>query len=210
MMNEFKNYHPLVNFSYFAAVIGFSMFLLHPACLLASFSGSLSYALALKGRKALRNNLLYMLPMVIMAALINPAFNHEGVTILAYFPNGNPLTSESIAYGIAAAVMLVSVLNWFSCYNEIMTTDKFIYLFGRIMPSLSLVLAMTFRFGAEIFGAVKRSSHRSAYTGAGYSKRQCFNENEKRADDLIGDDKLGLGKRRRYCRQHESPRLRSA
>ena len=180
MMNEFKNYHPLVNFSYFAAVIGFSMFLLHPACLLASFSGSLSYALALKGRKALRNNLLYMLPMVIMAALINPAFNHEGVTILAYFPNGNPLTSESIAYGIAAAVMLVSVLN----------------------DDISLC--------AEIFGAVKRSSHRSAYTGAGYSKRQCFNENEKRADDLIGDDKLGLGKRRRYCRQHESPRLRSA
>ncbi len=155
MMNEFKNYHPLVNFSYFAAVIGFSMFLLHPACLLASFSGSLSYALALKGRKALRNNLLYMLPMVIMAALINPAFNHEGVTILAYFPNGNPLTSESIAYGIAAAVMLVSVLNWFSCYNEIMTTDKFIYLFGRIMPSLSLVLAMTFRFVPKFSAQLK-------------------------------------------------------
>lgn len=155
MMNEFKNYHPLVNFLYFAAVIGFSMFLLHPVCLLASFGGSLSYALALKGRKALRINLLYMLPMVIIAALINPAFNHEGVTILGYFPNGNPLTSESLAYGIAAAVMLASVMNWFSCYNEIMTTDKFVYLFGRIMSSLSLVLAMTFRFVPKFSAQLK-------------------------------------------------------
>ena len=42
--------------------------------------------------------------------------------------------------------MLVSVICWFSCYNEIMTSDKFIYLFGRIIPSLSLILSMTLRF----------------------------------------------------------------
>ena len=35
----------------------------------------------------------------------NPAFDHEGATLLAYLPSGNPLTLESIAYGVAAAVM---------------------------------------------------------------------------------------------------------
>ena len=35
---------------------------------------------------------------------------------------------------------------WFSSYNEIMTSDKFVYLFGRVIPALSLVSSMTLRF----------------------------------------------------------------
>ena len=31
-------------------------------------------------------------------------------------------------------------------YNQVMTTDKFVYLFGRIIPALSLVLSMALRF----------------------------------------------------------------
>lgn len=42
--------------------------------------------------------------------------------------------------------MIASVLCWFSCYHVVMTSDKFIYLFGRIIPSLSLILSMTLRF----------------------------------------------------------------
>ena len=53
---------------------------------------------------------------------------------------------ESIIYGIAAAFMLASVIIWFSCYNAVMTSDKFVYLFGRVIPALSLVLSMTLRF----------------------------------------------------------------
>ena len=84
--------------------------------------------------------------MMLLAAILNPAFNHEGVTILAYTPNDNPVTLESLIYGVASAAMLVSVVQWFSCYNEVMTSDKFVYLFGRIIPALSLVLSMTLRF----------------------------------------------------------------
>ena len=87
-----------------------------------------------------------LLPMALMAALINPAFNHEGATLLAYLPSGNPLTLESIAYGFAAAAMLAAVVLWFSCYTAVMTSDKFVYLFGRVIPALSLVLSMTLRF----------------------------------------------------------------
>lgn len=87
-----------------------------------------------------------MLPMLCITALINPAFNHEGVTILIYLENGNPLTLESIVYGIAAATMLIAVMCWFSCYHVVMTSDKFVYLFGRIIPSLSLILSMVLRF----------------------------------------------------------------
>ena len=146
MKNEFKTYHPIVNFTYFLLVIGFSCVFMHPACLVISLLSAFFYSVMLKGQKAVKTNLIYMIPMLIFAALINPAFNHEGITIIKYLPGGNPLTLESVIYGLAAAAMLVSVICWFSCYNEIMTSDKFIYLFGRIIPSLSLILSMTLRF----------------------------------------------------------------
>jgi energy-coupling factor transport system permease protein len=42
--------------------------------------------------------------------------------------------------------MLAAVISWFSCYNAVMTSDKFVYLFGRVIPALSLILSMTLRF----------------------------------------------------------------
>ena len=145
-MNEFRNYHPLINFIYFTSVIGFSMFLLHPACLCIALLSSILYSIMLTGRKAVRMQLFFLLPTVLCTGLLNPAFNHAGVTVLTYLPSGNPLTLESILYGIAAGLMLITVVLWFFCYQQIMTSDKFIYLFGKVMPSLSLILSMTLRF----------------------------------------------------------------
>lgn len=144
--DTFSGYHPIINFLYFVLVLVFTMFFMHPVSLVISLICALTYAIYLSGKKAVRFSLLYMLPMMLMAAVINPAFNHEGMTIMTYLPSGNPLTLESILYGMAAAVMLASVITWFSCYTAVMTSDKFVYLFGRIIPALSLVLSMTLRF----------------------------------------------------------------
>ena len=133
---------------------------MNPACLAISFGCGIWYNLILTGRKGLRFTLVYMLPVILITAAVNPAFTHQGFTILTYLPNGNPITLESILYGIASAFMLVSVLEWFSCYTEVMTSDKFVYLFGRIIPALSLVLSMTLRFVpkfSEQYGKVKNS-----------------------------------------------------
>jgi energy-coupling factor transport system permease protein len=96
--------------------------------------------------------------MLLIMALVNPAFNHEGATILTYLRSGNPLTLESIVYGGAAAVMIVSVIAWFSCYNVVMTSDKFIYLFARIIPALSLILSMALRMAPRFKAQLKISS----------------------------------------------------
>lgn len=146
MRDAFSTYHPIINFLFFTLVILFSMFFIHPFCLVISLTGAFSYSVYLNGSKAAKFNLKYMLPMMIITALINPAFNHEGATIITYLYNGNPLTLESITYGVAAAVMLITVICWFSCYNAVMTSDKFIYLFGKIIPSLSLIFSMVLRF----------------------------------------------------------------
>lgn len=143
--SEFSAFHPLTNFMYFLAVIVFSMVFMNPVCLIISFISAFLYLIALKGKQA-KKILSFILPLLILAAVINPLFNHQGAYIITYFPNGNPLTAESLIFGAAAAVMLACVILHFSCYNEVMTSDKFICLFGKIIPSLSLVLSMTLGF----------------------------------------------------------------
>lgn len=146
MNDAFSRYHPLVNFLFFTLVLVYSMVLMHPVCLAVSLAGAIWYAVVLNGPKAVRFSLKVTLPVLLLAAVVNPAFNHAGVTLLCYLPSGNPLTLESILYGLAAGAMLCAVLMWFVCYNAVMTSDKFVYLFGRVIPALSLVLSMTLRF----------------------------------------------------------------
>lgn len=155
-MNGFKSYHPSVNFIFFASVIAFSMILMHPVCLCISFASGFAYSVMLNGKNAVKFNLTVLVPMMLAAALINVMFNHEGATILAYLPDENPLTLESVFYGLAGAAVLVAVICWFSCFNAVMTSDKIIYLFGRIAPSLSLILSMTLRFVPRFKSQMKK------------------------------------------------------
>lgn len=144
--DAFSAYHPLVNFLYFTFVFVFSMFFMHPVCLFISLFCAIGYHVWLNGKKSVRFLTGYAMPMLLVTAVINAAFNHQGAIVLCYLPTGNPLTLESILYGLAAGVMLVSVLLWFNCYSEVMTSDKFVYLFGKLIPSLSLVISMILRF----------------------------------------------------------------
>lgn len=145
-MNEFKTFHPIVGFVYFTFVISFSMILIHPVAIAVSFSCGFTYSVLTDTERNIKKHFMYMMPVMIIAAVVNPLFNHEGETIIAYFKNENPLTLESIAYGVAAAFMLMSVICHFSCFNRVITADKIMYLFGRIIPSLSLVISMSLRF----------------------------------------------------------------
>ncbi len=178
-MKEFKTYHPIVNMVYFVFVIGFSCFFTHPICLAISFICAFVYSAMLNGGRKTKMSLIYTLPILAVTALTNPAFNHEGATILAYLPSGNPFTLESVMYGIGAAVLLISVIYWFSCYNAIMTSDKFVYLFGKIIPSLSLVLSMTLRFVPRFSAQLKVVSNaqkcigRSTADGGIIKKAKC-------------------------------------
>lgn len=146
MKDTFFSYHPLVNFLYFALVLTFAMALPHPLAQFVSLTSACIYAVQAEGRRAVLFCLKWCLPIMLTAAVFNPAFSHEGVTTLCYLPSGNPLTLESILYGLSAGVMIAAVMLWFVNFNRVITSDKFIYLFGRVIPALSLVLSMTLRF----------------------------------------------------------------
>jgi ABC-type cobalt transport system, permease component CbiQ and related transporters len=121
------------------------MFFLHPVLTVTSLFGSLACYAALNPGKLPRYLLKFVLPMLILMSAANPLLNHAGKTILLYV-NDNPFTLEACAYGAAAAVMFASVLTWFFCSSAVLTADKIIYLFGRTVPSLSLVFSMVMRF----------------------------------------------------------------
>lgn len=146
MSDSFQRYHPIVNIVYFAQVLGFGMVCIHPIAQVISLIAAAIYMCSIEGIKRVRFLLGFCFPLLLITAFMNPAFNHEGITILCYFATGNPLTLESIAYGCSAGCMLVTIMIWFVNFNRIMTSDKFIYLFGRILPALSLVLSMSLRF----------------------------------------------------------------
>lgn len=144
--DAFAGFHPAVNLCFFAAVIGLSMFLMHPVFLLLSLVCSSCYLWYLLGTKHFLRQLGFLLPVMLFTAVLNPLFNHEGVTVLFYLPNGNSVTWEAVCFGLASAVLMGASILWFTCCNAVFTTDKIIYLFGRAIPSLSLLISMTLRF----------------------------------------------------------------
>lgn len=146
--DAFSGCHPFLNFFYFAVVLLFTMFNQHPVFLLISYIAAVMYAFLLNGwKKTLKQNLLVTLPGLLIVALLNPLFNHYGVTMLYYVEaSGNWITLEALVYGLVLGAVMFIVIQWFSCYNCVMTTDKFVYLFGRLIPALSLVLSMALRF----------------------------------------------------------------
>ena len=144
--DAFSGFHPVVNFLFFVAALGLTMFIQQPVYLLISMISGCAYLLYLQRKKGFLRQVGYLVPILVMMAIMNPMFNHEGVTVLWYLPNDNPITLEAICFGLASAVMMGASIVWFNCCNTVFTSDKIIYLFGRVIPALSLMISMTLRF----------------------------------------------------------------
>ena len=144
--DAFSDFHPAVNLCYFAAAIGLSMFLMHPVFLTLSLVSACAYLCYLQGGRGFVRQVGYLLPVLLFTALLNPLFNDRGETILFALQNGHAVTLESVCFGLASAALMGASILWFNCCNAVFTTDKIIFLFGRLIPSLSLLISMTLRF----------------------------------------------------------------
>ena len=146
MSSGFKGYHPLVNVLFFISIIAFGMLLRHPVYLVISFISSTAYYLKLSGKDGRKTVFRVLLPMLLFVVIINSFFNHYGVTTLFILPSGNNFTFEALVMGIVSGITVVSVIQWFFCCNEVVTEDKFMHIFGRILPKGALVVSMILRF----------------------------------------------------------------
>ena len=169
----FEKCHPAVNFIYFSAVIAGTILFNHPIFLLISYVCGFLYSIERGGWKALAFNAV-LIPLVAAFALYYSNYNHFGVTVLRQNMIGNNMTVESLVYGFVLGVSAAGVLMWFSCIYSVFTTDKVVYLFGKVSPRLSLFLAILLRMVPRIKKEAKKINTAQRGIGRGANQGNIF------------------------------------
>ncbi len=157
-MTAFARRHPSVNFIFFVFVLLLTMMTEHPAIVLISLFCAVSLTLLCVGGKRLLRQLRLIVPLMLFAAILNPLTSKLGETVLFQFPWGSVCTLEAVLFGAFSAIRLAAVLFWFVCWNSVVTSDKFLYLFGGVFPSLSLTLCMGLRFVPRLLSRMREVS----------------------------------------------------
>ena len=159
-MREFKSFNPYIILLHFVFVVGACMLFVHPVILFGALLSGGIYALILC-KNALKK-ILMLLPTALVIAVLNPLFNHRGITTLFYLPSGNPVTLEAIVYGLMSGIMLEAVVLWFMCFGELFKSDKILYVFGKVAPFLSIISYAAF-FTLIYISSRSLMEHRSVY-----------------------------------------------
>lgn len=156
MSDEFGRFHPATIIIFFIAVIAFSTFWMQAGMIAVSFVCATVYYFMLKRAEGLKFFVVVLISMFI-ASIINPLFSHRGKTILFYLPTGNPITLESIIFGLCAGVILGEALLWFSIFNNIMEDDKWTATIGKVAPTIAMIITMVLRFVPKYTKFAKRT-----------------------------------------------------
>ena len=162
----FEQCHPAVNFIYFVTVIVGMIVFQHPVFLLISFGSAFLYSVKRNGIKAMIFNLI-LLPLVVLFACYYSSYTHFGVTVLEQNRIGNNMTLESFVYGLVLGCIIVGVMIWFSCVYSVFSSDKVVYLFGKISPRLSLFLSILLRMVPRIKREAKKINTAQCGVGRG-------------------------------------------
>ena len=163
---RFDSYHPAINAIYFVAVILCSIVFHHPIYLALSFCCAACYLTKLRGVNGLAFALT-LLPFAALFALWYGFYHHFGVTVLRQNFIGNSITLESLLCGLTIGVTAAAVLVWLGCMHAIFTTDKVVYLFGRISSRLSLFLSIILRMVPRIKTQARRINNAQRALGRG-------------------------------------------
>ena len=161
---KFDSYHPAINLIYFVSAIGFTLWFNHPVFVMISYGAAFAYSVKLNGRRALIFNLC-LVPLVFAWTAWYSYYTHFGVTVLRQNFVGNDITLESAVYGLVVGVMAAAVIMWMSCVFAVVSSDKVVYLFGRISPRLSLFISIGLRGVPRIKEAARKIS--TAQNGVG-------------------------------------------
>lgn len=168
---RFDSYHPMINLIYFASAITCTLLFDQPVFLAISFLAAFVYSIKLNGVRALIFNLC-LIPLIVAYAAWYSYYNHFGVTNLRMNFIGNQITLEAVVTGFVRGIKIASVIQYFSCIFAVVSSDKVVYLLGRISPRLSLYLSILLRFVPRI----KQRGRRIELSRRGIGKG-CFQGN---------------------------------
>ena len=159
--DAFSGYSPQVNFIFYIGTVFFTVLIVHPAFLICSLVLAAVYYLQVRGRQGLRT-IVGMIPVFVVVSAINPLLNTGGDRALFYLGQRS-YTLEALYYGMALGCMFTAVILWFASYNRTMTSDKFMFVFGRKSPG---------GFGFDVLGTGRGSDHGGQYAEQGLWKRK--------------------------------------
>ncbi|WP_248928590.1 energy-coupling factor transporter transmembrane component T [Paenibacillus hamazuiensis] len=145
MNSGFRSFHPFPCFFFYAGCFTLGMIVNHPVYVVTLLLLSALLILLERELAALASTLKFYLPIGMLYVLLNPLFAHRGRHILFYFWD-QPVTLESIVYGLLSMISLLVILVLFISFNAVMTPSRFLYLFGSVFPKIGLLVVMSMRF----------------------------------------------------------------
>lgn len=138
-------FHPLTILAYLGVLFTIAFLFPHPA--FTATHTLLAFLLAgyFASFGAVFQKLKTYAPFTLAVALLNPFFNHRGFHILFYLFD-KPITLEAFCYGLYMTSFLMSLLLVFITVNQVLTSQKLLYLFSGVAPQTSFIVSMTLRF----------------------------------------------------------------
>lgn len=144
-MNRMKKLHPVTLLLFYCSVLCVGMFSMNPIYCSLSLTGAVTALLTdTPLKRNTKSPAMYFL-LCIGLAVTNPLFSHNGITVLFYIGN-TPYTLEALLYGINIGIMLIGTLLWFKIITNTFSDDKFLFIFGKAFPTLTLTLTVALRF----------------------------------------------------------------
>ena len=143
-MKSLSRFHPASVCAYFLCVQLPVVFGINPVTAAIGLGTGLLLWLLTDEKRSVRGVAFY-LALPVLSGLINPVFNHNGVTVL-FFINGNPVTGEAGLYGAVMGLVISAALVWARCFTAMMDSDRLLCVTAALHPRLSLVLSMALRY----------------------------------------------------------------
>lgn len=169
----FEACHPAVNFIFFAAVLYGSATFRHPVFLAIAYLCAFAYSVKRRGKRAVIFDLC-LLPLILAFALYYSSYHHFGVTVLKKNFIGNNITLESFVYGLVIGLRFATLCMWLEAMFRVVSSDKVVYLFGKVSPLLSLFLTILLRLIPRIGQEARRINLAQKGIGRGSNQGNIF------------------------------------
>ena len=169
----FEACHPAVNFIFFTAAIYGAVSFKHPVFLAIAYVCAFAYSVKRCGRRAVVSNLC-LLPLILAFALYYSAYHHFGVTVWKKNFIGNNMTLESFVYGLVIGLQFATLCMWLEAMFRVVSSDKVVYLLGKVSPLLALSLTILLRLIPRIGQEARRINLAQKGIGRGSNQGNIF------------------------------------
>ena len=145
MKPRFDRFHPFVTFLFYAGAVSLMVLMLHPLFLLISIAIIVLVNILHDRMNGLRRWSYFMIITFLLMLMMNPLFNERGRHLL-FEINQHRVTEEAVVYGGMNALSIIGIIALFVSYNVIMTPNKLLFLFAKLLPQFAVLLMLTLRF----------------------------------------------------------------